>query len=97
MVERVSRDDARVDPGEPAAAGGPADGPEARRAMDRPEADAISFEQIRERAYELWERNHRPEGLEIQFWLLAERELRTERARGRGEQSGEGPGGTGPV
>ena len=37
---------------------------------------AITFEQIRERAYELWERNHRPDGLEIQFWLAAERELR---------------------
>ncbi|WP_267426882.1 DUF2934 domain-containing protein [Methylobacterium sp. GC_Met_2] len=43
--------------------------------------DAITFEQIRERAYELWERNHRPEGFEIEFWLLAERELRKERAR----------------
>ncbi|MHB2211365.1 DUF2934 domain-containing protein [Methylobacterium sp. CM6257] len=43
--------------------------------------DAITFEQIRERAYELWERNHRPEGFEIEFWLLAERELRKERER----------------
>ncbi|WP_245930848.1 DUF2934 domain-containing protein [Methylobacterium radiodurans] len=48
------------------------------------ESDPISFEQIRERAYELWERNHRPEGLEIQFWLLAERELRAERRRAEG-------------
>jgi hypothetical protein len=44
-------------------------------------SDAITFEQIRERAYELWERNHRPEGFEIEFWLLAERELRKERER----------------
>jgi hypothetical protein len=44
-------------------------------------ADPITFEQIRERAYELWERNHRPEGFEIEFWLLAERELRKERER----------------
>jgi hypothetical protein len=36
----------------------------------------IPFERIRERAYELWDRNHRPEGLDIQFWLLAERELK---------------------
>ena len=43
--------------------------------------DVITFEQIRERAYELWERNHRPEGLEIEFWLIAERELRAERDR----------------
>ncbi|KQP59691.1 DUF2934 domain-containing protein [Methylobacterium sp. Leaf108] len=41
----------------------------------------ISFDDIRERAYELWERHHRPEGFEIEFWLLAERELRNERAR----------------
>ncbi|MDP4021723.1 DUF2934 domain-containing protein [Methylobacterium sp. NEAU 140] len=45
--------------------------------------DALTFEQIRERAYELWERNHRPEGLEIEFWLLAERELRSERDKRR--------------
>ena len=43
--------------------------------------DALTFEEIRERAYELWERNHRPEGFEIEFWLLAERELRKERDR----------------
>jgi hypothetical protein len=45
--------------------------------------DAITFDQIRERAYELWERNHRPEGLEIEFWLIAERELRAERDKRR--------------
>ncbi|GJD52004.1 hypothetical protein OPKNFCMD_4765 [Methylobacterium crusticola] len=49
----------------------------------------ITFEQIRERAYELWERNHRPEGFEVEFWLLAERELRRERAAGRGEAGGD--------
>lgn len=47
--------------------------------------DVITFEQIRERAYELWERNHRPEGLEIEFWLIAERELRAERERLKGK------------
>ncbi|MBE7247851.1 MAG: DUF2934 domain-containing protein [Actinomycetospora chiangmaiensis] len=46
-----------------------------------PAPSGITFEQIRERAYELWERNHRPEGFEIEFWLLAERELRKERER----------------
>lgn len=40
---------------------------------------AITFEMIRERAYDLWERHHRPEGMEMELWLLAERELRTER------------------
>lgn len=42
---------------------------------------AITFDQIRERAYELWERNHRPDGLEIEFWLTAEWELKAERNR----------------
>ena len=49
---------------------------------------AITFEQIRERAYELWERNHRPEGFEIEFWLLAERELRKERERRKAPDGG---------
>lgn len=38
----------------------------------------ISNDQIRERAYEIWERHHRPEGFEAHFWLLAERELLAE-------------------
>ncbi|NEU13150.1 DUF2934 domain-containing protein [Methylobacterium sp. BTF04] len=45
----------------------------------------IPFERIRERAFELWDRNHRPEGLDIQFWLLAERELRTDATGGEGQ------------
>lgn len=47
----------------------------------------ISIACIRERAYELWDRNHRPEGLDIQFWLLAERELRTEADRKHDQSS----------
>jgi hypothetical protein len=39
----------------------------------------ITAAEIRHRAYELWERNHRPDGLEIEFWVMAERELRAER------------------
>lgn len=39
----------------------------------------ITAAEIRQRAYELWERNHRPDGLEIEFWVMAERELRAER------------------
>lgn len=50
--------------------------------------DEITFERIRERAYDLWERNHRPEGLEIQFWLVAERELRAERERRLADRDG---------
>ncbi len=38
----------------------------------------IPLAAIRARAYDIWERNHRPAGFEIQFWLLAERELRAE-------------------
>lgn len=39
----------------------------------------ITFEQIRGRTYDLWERNHRPDGFEIEFWLMADRELKAER------------------
>jgi hypothetical protein len=43
------------------------------------EADTvISHDEIRERAYDLWDRNHRPEGYELEFWLIAERELKQE-------------------
>lgn len=41
--------------------------------------DGIPFDAIRERAHEIWERNHRPEGMEVEFWLVAERELKAER------------------
>jgi hypothetical protein len=43
----------------------------------------ITAAEIRQRAYELWERNHRPDGLEIEFWVMAERELRAERQKRR--------------
>ena len=39
----------------------------------------LSIEEIRERAYDLWDRNHRPDGYELEFWLMAERELTAER------------------
>ena len=32
-------------------------------------------EQIRQRAREIWEENHRPDGRDQEFWLQAEREL----------------------
>ncbi len=87
MMERVSREDSRPDPDDAdppfATQSGPADAPSTEAAADGVPADAITFEQIRERAYELWERNHRPDGFEIQFWLLAERELKAERERRR--------------
>ena len=31
--------------------------------------------EIKNRAYEIWERNGRPEGKEDEFWQLAEQEL----------------------
>ncbi|GJE13236.1 DUF2934 domain-containing protein [Methylobacterium longum] len=46
----------------------------------------LSIEEIRERAYDLWDRNHRPDGYELEFWLMAERELTAER-RARSEQA----------
>ncbi|WP_337251955.1 DUF2934 domain-containing protein [Methylobacterium sp. NMS14P] len=80
----------------PGSESGPAPGPAsgADEAAPQPSArspDTITFEQIRERAYELWERNHRPEGFEIEFWLLAERELRKERDRQKAEAAPAAP------
>ncbi|SFL41429.1 DUF2934 domain-containing protein [Methylobacterium pseudosasicola] len=65
--------------------------PPPNRSEDRTAPDAIPFEEIRERAYELWERNHRPEGFEIEFWLLAERELRKERNRRKADAAPPAP------
>lgn len=53
---------------------------------------AITVEQIRERAYDLWERNHRPHGFEIAFWLMAERELRAECGRRQARDGAEDSG-----
>lgn len=71
----------------------PPSGVEASAPQPSPRSpDTITFEQIRERAYELWERNHRPEGFEIDFLLLAERELRKERDRQRADAAPAAPG-----
>lgn len=40
----------------------------------------IPIEQIRQRAYDIWDRNHRPHGQEVRFWVTAERELKAERS-----------------
>lgn len=54
------------------------------------QAGPISDEQIRDRAYDIWERHHCPEGFEMQFWLMAKRELLAEReARLYGEPAPE--------
>ena len=39
-------------------------------------------DQIRHRAFELWEQRGRPEGYETEFWLQAERELKGEGTAG---------------
>lgn len=39
----------------------------------------ISHTEIQERAYDLWDRHHRPDGYELEFWFMAERELKAER------------------
>jgi hypothetical protein len=39
----------------------------------------INLEDIRVRAYELWEQNGKPEGKQDEFWFQAERELKEEK------------------
>ena len=46
--------------------------------MEKPTED-----QIRQRAHEIWERNHRPDGRDDEFWQQAEKELQEESAHGR--------------
>ena len=43
-------------------------------------------EQVRQRAFELWEQRGRPKGFEAEFWLQAEREVR-DRATSKGMSS----------
>ena len=52
--------------------------------------DQIPDEQIRERARDIWDRHHRLEGYDLQFWLTAERELKMER-RSKLKPKAEGP------
>lgn len=67
------------------------------RANRSPHPGVIAFDHIRERAYELWERNHKPDGFEIEFWLLAERELRQERERRKATDEGTADGSLKPA
>ena len=39
------------------------------------EMEKPTEEQIRQRAHELWEQNHRPDGRDDEFWHQAEKEL----------------------
>ena len=39
----------------------------------------IPHDALRERAYDLWDWNHRPNDYELEFWLMAERQRKAER------------------
>jgi hypothetical protein len=41
--------------------------------------DYITHDEIRQRAYGLWERLNRPDGRDVEHWLAAENELQRER------------------
>ena len=60
-------------------------------ADDRAEP-VLSIDEIRERAYDLWDRNHRPDGYELEFWLMAERELTAERRARLKQEAGSASG-----
>ena len=45
--------------------------------------DQIPDEEIRARAHDIWDRHHRPEGYDLQFWLMAKCELKAERSSKR--------------
>jgi hypothetical protein len=47
-------------------------------------------DQVRRRAYELWEQYGRPEGGEVEFWLKAEREITKEKGLDRTAPGAEG-------
>ena len=49
------------------------------KALTMEPAERLTSDEIRERAYDLWDQHHRPEGYDLQFWLMAERELKAER------------------
>jgi Protein of unknown function (DUF2934) len=40
-------------------------------------------DEVRHRAYQLWEQYGRPEGGEVEFWLQAEREIKQKQGRDR--------------
>jgi len=46
--------------------------------MARPHSDSPTQDQIARRAYEIFEQRGRPAGCDLEHWLEAERQLRTE-------------------
>ena len=61
-----------------------------RQASPMEPDDQIPDEEIRARAHDIWDRHHRPQGYDLQFWLMAKRELEAEQ-RSKQEQEAEGP------
>ncbi|WP_267427568.1 DUF2934 domain-containing protein [Methylobacterium sp. GC_Met_2] len=51
------------------------------RSVDRAAEPVIADDEIRARAHDIWDRHHRPVGYDLQFWLMAERELKAERSQ----------------
>lgn len=51
----------------------------------------VTVDQIRERAYELWQADGCPEGRDVEYWLRAEADLKGESRAGA--EAGDGPGG----
>jgi len=54
-----------------------------------PVEPTIQHKEIREHAYDLWDRHHRPAGYDLHFWVMAERELKAERRASKGENRAE--------
>jgi hypothetical protein len=69
--------------------------------MRRIEMDPKMEEAIRQRAYEIWEQEDRPEGRDLTHWLRArteilDRELAAGASLSEGGVMGDPPGGRGP-
>jgi hypothetical protein len=50
--------------------------------MAKQQTDAVDADRIRQRAFELWERDGRPEGRDTEYWFRAEAELAGQDASG---------------
>ncbi|MEK0082380.1 DUF2934 domain-containing protein [Benzoatithermus flavus] len=55
----------------------------------------VDADRIRQRAYELWEQDGRPEGHDLDYWLKAERDLAQNDGSDLGSPHGSGAGETG--
>jgi hypothetical protein len=57
-----------------------------------PDSQIFSSDEIAERAYQIFEREGRMDGRDMEHWLQAERELRMEREKRKGQGAGESRG-----